>query len=1129
MSQELQRRAREVFLACRNLSTPGERAARAARACDGDAELAAAVERLLEAHEANGGFLEEPLDSMLDGRGNRAFAATIDMRRAAPPDRPGARIGRYKLLEQIGEGGMGVVFMAEQTEPVRRKVALKLMKPGLNTREVVARFEAERQALAMMDHPNIARVFDGGTTESGRSHFVMELVRGIPITEYCDQARLTTRERLELFVQVCRAVQHAHTKGIIHRDLKPSNVLVTLHDGTPMPKVIDFGIAKATNGTLTDKTLFTHFAQLVGTPLYMSPEQAALSALDVDTRSDIYSLGVLLYELLTGTTPFERQRFETAGYDELRRIIREDEPPRPSQRLSTLNAEALTTVCDDRRTDVKQLRQSLRGELDWIVMKCLEKDRTRRYETASGLARDVERFLNDEPVQACPPSAGYRIRKYARRYRGFLTATLLILAALLAGTAVSVWQALAAHEARRVAEERGLTAQRERAKAEDAAAWSETLLYAAEMKLASDAIANQDVQRAAELLARHVPLAGEPDRHGFEWHYFQKRVTRPEGRCVPLDASIHDVAYSPDGKLLAVAADAEAVQIYDTATWQLKRTIATGCESLNGVDWSPDGARIAVACADGSVRIWSGVEETPMIIAAHGEGATHEGEANDVLFAHDGKTVYSCGDDALACRWDVRSGRRERVFEGHGREVEELALSPDGTQLATASSDSSFAVWGTRTGNRIHKFKPPASRRVVCIAFSPDGRLIAAGEIGGRVFLGDVHTGKHVLLTREPDGVEGIAFFPGRRMLATVDRGGAICLRGVPTKVSGSEVKADPRMPRWIAHEGRALALAITPDGTRLISGGHDRQIRVWKPDLHVSRWSPSGLENILDFTIDPHDRLYVAGERISVWDLRERRLVDSFAATDDHNPWQASEYSADGRLLVLVQVGRVVLFEFPSKRIIREWRLEERIEPYRLAVSADGRYAALSDYTDRETVRLFDLRSSQPPRQLPARQSERLSFSPDGRLLAVGHMDDLLVYDHQTDQEPKLWTGHSSTLADAAFSPDGELLATVSHDRLLEVRRAASGADVFSIVAHRDPLRSVCFAPDGRTIATAGEDGIVKLWHTSTGQPLGSLTPENGTIIKVCFSSDGKRLVALTADETLVVYDATEHMAADR
>jgi serine/threonine protein kinase len=418
-----------IFAAALAKASPEERQAFLAGACSGDAELRGRVEALLEAHEHPDSFLE-PRQNL--------FVSTID---APIRERCGTLIGPYKLLEEIGEGGFGIVFMAEQLQPVRRKVALKVLKPGMDTRQVVARFEAERQALALMDHPNIAHILDGGATASGRPYFVMELVRGIPITEFCDREHMPVRERLELFVSVCQAVQHAHLKGVIHRDLKPSNVLVTLHDGTPVVKVIDFGIAKATGQQLTDKTLFTNFAQMVGTPLYMSPEQAGLSGLDVDTRCDIYSLGVLLYELLTGTTPFDKERLRTVGYDEMRRIIREEEPPKPSTRISTLGQVANTAT--QRKSDQRKLSQLFRGELDWIVMKCLEKDRNRRYETASGLARDVERYLHNEPVTACPPSAVYRLRKFAQRHKRPLVWSGLLVVLLLAGLTASaawVWQ-----------------------------------------------------------------------------------------------------------------------------------------------------------------------------------------------------------------------------------------------------------------------------------------------------------------------------------------------------------------------------------------------------------------------------------------------------------------------------------------------------------------------------------------------------------------------------------------------------------------------------------------------------------------------------------------------------------------
>jgi eukaryotic-like serine/threonine-protein kinase len=410
------------------------RATFVAQACGGNQELLGEVESLLRAHDAS---------SFLDHLPDRSQAA---LDRNSVAERPGSIIGAYKLLEQIGEGGFGVVFLAEQQQPVRRRVALKILKAGMDTRQVVARFEAERQALALMDHRHIAKVLDAGATDAGRPYFVMELVHGVPITEYCDHCNLSLRERLELFMAVCQAVQHAHQKGVIHRDIKPTNVLVAIEDDRPSPKVIDFGVAKAINQRLTEQSLETAFTQLIGTPLYMSPEQAELSPLGVDTRTDIYSLGVLLYELLTSTTPFEQQRLHDVSYDELRRIVREEDPPRPSHRVSTLGPRA-ETAAENRRTDTRRLRQVVRGELDWIVMKALEKDRNRRYDTAAALLQDIERFLMHEPVEAGPPSAMYRFRKFVRRNRGTVVAAILVLLALLTGAAVSTWQAIRAYHA----------------------------------------------------------------------------------------------------------------------------------------------------------------------------------------------------------------------------------------------------------------------------------------------------------------------------------------------------------------------------------------------------------------------------------------------------------------------------------------------------------------------------------------------------------------------------------------------------------------------------------------------------------------------------------------------------------
>jgi len=1094
---------------------PADRAAYLDQTCPYDPTLRQRVEALLRAQVAAGSFLQ----ALPAG-----LCATVDEPSVA--ERPGAVIGAYKLLQQIGEGGMGTVFMAEQMQSVHRKVALKVIKPGMDSRQVIARFEVERQALAIMDHVNIARIFDGGTTDNGRPYFVMELVHGVPITTYCDDNHLTPRERLELFVPVCQAIQHAHQKGIIHRDLKPSNVMVTLYDGKPVPKVIDFGVAKATEQKLIERTLFTQYGTMVGTLEYMSPEQAEMSALGVDTRSDIYSLGVLLYELLTGSTPLTHKRTKEAAYAEILRMIKEVEPPRPSTRLSDSD-EALASISANRHTEPAKLTKLVRGELDWIVMKALEKDRNRRYETANGFAADVQRYLHDEPVLACPPSAGYRLRKYFRRHKGLVLAAALVVLALVGGMIGTTWGMFRATDAQAVAVN-------EANQKEDAFRDKVAALTAAQV---SKRDADEKLFASYVDQARAIRMSRGPGQR-FDSLDALQRATGLARRLDLPAAKIHELRNAaiaslalPDLRLTGPwnpwPADAYVVD-FDEGHALYARTDRQGNCSVRRVAddtelyalpglgvpavprLSSDGKFLAVQhnqkgrpdLVGGGVQLWALDGATARLVHSEEKGVS-------VDFHRNGHQVGLSYTDGTICLFELPGGRPVgSPLAPNTLTLAKIALHPTEPLVAVSSYDARVVqIRDVRTGKVVASL--PQTTGVTHTAWRPDCKTLAVGYPDPPLIRLYDRTTLRPFRTLEGGGVYFTFNHAGDR------------LAGHDWTSASDLFDVDTGQRLFAVRPGLLAAPRFSRDGRRLAGGVQDGKLGIWQVGdgreyrTLVRKALPAKVK-YNSVALHSDGRLLAVGmdDGFGLWDLATGSELDFMPINEGRGGVFDVRFEPSGALLT---AGFAGLFRWPVRANPQAPdRLlvgpPERLLPRAsyLGQSEDGRVIVACN----RAVGLWQafaggwiLRADRPNEPI------RIDVGADIIYIAVSPDGCWVVTVTFADGPTKIWDARDGRLvkqlADFGggyprFSPDGKWLSTY-----------ADGGRVFA-VGTWEPGPQVgaggAFAPDSRLMAVQPYSGALRLVDRATGRELARLEePDFYSTIFPLFTSDGAKLIGLS------------------
>ncbi len=1041
-------------------------------------------------------------------------------------DGPGTTVGQYKLLELIGEGGMGLVYLAEQKEPVKRTVALKIVKLGMDTMQMVARFRAEQQTLAILDHPNIAQVFDAGTTESGRPYFVMEYVEGVPITKYCDRQKLSIDERLHLFLQVCAAIQHAHQKGVLHRDIKPSNILVSANDHAPLPKIIDFGIAKAVHQPLTEQTSITEQGQLLGTPEYMSPEQADMAYSQVDTRSDVYSLGVVLYELLAGAPPFEGETLREGGIERIRQIIRDEEPKTPSARLTALGEQA-KEVALMRRTQLLTLARRLKKELEWIPLKAMRKEPDERYQSVSELAQDISNYLTGAALFAGPESRIYRTRKFIRKHAGSVATAALVAVVIVLGFIVSTALSLRAENARQeeaaartqaeqaemfaekqreLAEEQQKLAEEQRKIAEEQAGKYRNLSYIHGIALA-DVKYREGNLRSTRQLLKSCP----EDLRNWEWHRLNYILDEAVITPHPDEPSgVLAVAFRPDGKWVASGGASGKITMWDAESGSEMATFKGHDGPVSSVAYSTDGERIVSGGSDKFVKVWN-VSSGGELMRLEG----HETRIAAIDLSPDGKLIVSGDYRGTVKVWDSGTGAQLLTIRGDGKCARSVAFSPDSKRILAGKVSDKIHEWDVSTGEEMRTFTIP-NTSILIVDYSPDGERVALGCYSGMIKIVDLQTNDETVLTSGhgyTSLVTSLAFSPDSRRLVSGGYDRAVRIWDVST---GEELTA------LVGHTGRIDEVAFSPDGKRIASASYTGELKIWDPatDRESKVLKGGHTATVRDVVFTPDGNRLISASRdktIKMWDVSKGEVIHTFAG-HENSVWSVA-ISPDGRYIVSGSGDNTIrIWDITSGEQVRKITGHGGAV-FSVAFSPDSK-RIISGGRDK-TIRVWDASTGEELKTLSGHRETiyAVAYSPDGRRIVAGGNGVVKIWDAKTSEELKTLSGHKRTVCSISFTPSGKGIISGSYDGTVRFWDAATGDELRVLEGHNGNVEAVTVSPDGKRIASASHDSTVKLWDAATGAELMTLPVSNGAF-GVTFSPDGKT-IASAGDEEVVLWES--------